>query len=544
MKMQLYPSKEQSEQIDRIFRALHVAYNITFHEVFQENPAVCTKRNANGDVWPDFKKIASSAWQKQLKETNRIIAEAPAASITTNNGLFLLDGKRAWKVGMGNRPVSKKMRKDFRFYNAKKPRHSFMVQIQPKDLMPSEGNGKVAWIKLPKFVNRIKARGFNRKLWFGEKGTLTYMEAVQAGIWKTAISVRVSKDTCDKYYVSVTFSDGKDHDRDLYLETAACSGERTSIGMDVGIKDIAILSNGEKIENKHFKAEKNRALRKLNRQLSGRWGPANEAYRNYNRIIREENKARGPDEKVPLSEPSKRYLAAKSKKAVIEQKIARRRDTYYHQQTARLTRDHSVIAVETLLVKNLLRNHKLAFALSDAAMSDFLSKLKYKANRFGTEIISIGTFEPSSQRCSECGYIHKAVKNLSVRSWTCPQCKAVHDRDINAAKNILSIALTKGGIEDTEIKLSESPKPKSQNRKRRNPGECPVSEQHPEIVIVFSKDLTRIKDPRYIIIDKKSGTIVDNANGAGFRSISNARNCYKAKKNWSEKNRASFSEQK
>ena len=97
MKMRIYPSAEQAGKIDRIFRALHLAYNMTFHEVFQMNPAVCTEPKADGAVWPDFRKMAKAEWKEYLISQNPAIAEAPAAAITTNNGLFLLDAKRAWE---------------------------------------------------------------------------------------------------------------------------------------------------------------------------------------------------------------------------------------------------------------------------------------------------------------------------------------------------------------------------------------------------------------------------------------------------------------
>ncbi|MBQ1250635.1 MAG: hypothetical protein IIY00_03445, partial [Clostridia bacterium] len=104
MKMQLYPSATQKEGIDRIFRALHLAYNITFHEVFQKNPEVCTEPKKDSAIWPDYKKMASAKWRHFLISQNPLIEDAPAAALTTNNGLFLLDAKRAWETGMHNLP--------------------------------------------------------------------------------------------------------------------------------------------------------------------------------------------------------------------------------------------------------------------------------------------------------------------------------------------------------------------------------------------------------------------------------------------------------
>ena len=530
MKMQIYPSAEQTAKIDRIFRALHLAYNITFHEVFQMNPAVCTEPKADGAVWPSYKKMANATWVNELTKMHPSIAEAPAVAMENKHGLFHVDARRAWMAGMGNLPVNKAQRKDFHFYNAEKPRTSFFVQMESKKLSPSADNPKVAWVTIPK-VGRIKARGFNRKLRLGENGLHDYAEALADGELPTQLSTRVSRDNCGDYFVSITFSEGKKKDRLLYLETPAPQAAEP-VGIDVGIKDIAALSNGQKIENKHFKKAKNRPLTKLNRDLSRRWGPANMAYRDYNKSIRSENRSNPDQPPVPLAQPSKRYLAARQKKAEIERRIMRRRNTYYHQQTAALVRESSLIAVETLHVKNMLRNHKLAYALSDAAMSDFLEKLKYKAERKGIEVRCVGTFEPTSQLCSHCGTQNPEVKKLSIRRWTCPVCGVPHDRDTNAAKNILALALKNGGIKDEPLKDPAPQKPPGGPRPKKGGGILP---DKPDIAVVFSRELTRHNDPRYIIKNTRTGKILDDAQGAGYRSISNARNCYKAKIKWSAK---------
>jgi len=533
MKLRIYPSEEQKAAIDKIFHALHVTYNITFHQVFLKNPAVCTQPNKDGAVWPNYKKMATSAWREFLISENPVVGFAPSDSLITNNGLFLVDAKRAWETGMHNIPIDPNKRKDFRFYNSQKPRRSFLVQINPKNLIPSQDNEKVAWIKIPK-VGKVKARGFNRKLWFGENGQYTYIEALQAGELPVGLSVRISKDTCGDYFVSVTFSEGKNKDRSLFLETpvAEC---KEPVGVDVGIKDIAILSTGQKVENKHFKREKQRTLSTLNKELSRRWGPANLAYRDYNREIRRANRTASEEQQTPLAQPSKRYLYSQWKKALIERKIARRRDTYYHQQTAAMVRKSSMIATESLLVSNLKKNHKLAYALDDAAMSDFLAKLRYKAERHQVPVRCIGTFEPSSQLCSACGAQNPRVKILSVRVWTCPNCGTKHDRDINAAKNILQIAITKGGVTDKVIRNKDDEKTVAVKKPRRK--EVGILPDRPEIVVVFSKELTRHNDPRYVIKNTKTNVIIDDAQGVGYRSASNARNCYKAKLRWTETHR-------
>lgn len=530
MKMRLYPSAKQREAMDKVFRALHIAYNITFHEVFQKNPLVCTEPKEDGAVWPAFGKMVKKTWCDWLREKNPAVNDAPATSLMNQNGLFLNDGKRAWEMGMQSRPINPAARRDFHFYSISKPRSSFFVQIPPKDLKPSPDNDKVAWIRIPK-VGKMKARGFNRKLWFGENGQYTYAKTPLNKL-PPKLSVRVSKDACGDYYVSITFSEGTKKDREVYLETCRV-GSQEPIGIDVGVKDVAVLSNGQKIENRHYLAKKQQTLSRLNRKLSRQWGPANMAYRDYNKAIRQENRTAEPDAQQKLAEPSNRYLQSKRKKALIERRVARQRNTYYHQQTAAVVAQSSMIAMETLLVTNMKRNHKLAHALGDAAMSDFLSKLRYKAERFRIPIYCVGTFEPTSQLCSLCGEKNPLVKNLSIRQWVCPKCGTPHDRDVNAAINILRIAQLNMGKADELVK--EPPAEKSPPRAERKPRRSVPIQEMPEIMIVFSKELTRRNDPRYVVKDAKTNRILDDAQGAGYKTVSRARNCYKAKKRWAEK---------
>jgi len=405
--------------------------------------------------------------------------------------------------------------------------------MEPKNLRPSPDNPKVAHIKITN-VGDVKVRGFDRRLHFGKDGQYDYTSALQNAVLTKKLSVRVVKDVCGDYFAVITFSVKKGEEPWLYLEMPA-PDEPIPVGIDVGVKDIAILSSGEKVENRHFKREKSQSLAALNRKLSRRWGPANMAFRDYNKAMRSENRGKPEEERTAPAKSSNRYLATKRRKALIERRIARQRETYYHQQTAELTRKSSMIALETLHVKNMLRNHKLAYALADAAMSDFLSKLKYKAERRKAEICCIGTFEPTSQVCSVCGEINPLVKNLSIRNWTCPKCGAQHDRDVNAAKNILRLAIQNGSGDDSAPKeeVREKPPPKKPGRRTG----ILIYEDMPEIAVVYSKELTGHNDPRYVVQNVKTKEILDDAQGVGYRSASNAKNCYKAKRKWSEKNK-------
>lgn len=532
MKIRLYPSSEQKAKIDSIFRALHIAYNITFHEVFKLNPLVCTANKKSKEMWPDFKKMQKKEWRHYLISQNPSVEIAPADSLMGVNGLFAFDAKKSWETGMYNCPIAPEKRKDFRFYNTEKPRRSFFAQIPSKNIILSPENPKVAHISIPK-VGVIKARGFNNKLRFGDSGQYTYTEAIAQNTLPKKLSVRVSKDTCGDYFISITFYEGKNGDHPIFIQKLAAHKEdvQNMVGIDVGIKDIAILSTGHKVENKHFKQEKKNAISRLNKKLSRKWGPANIAYRDYNQEIRKSNKNNSNTVPIPLSKPSKKYLSTQKKKALIERKIARRRDTYYHQQTANIIRHTEGIAIETLHVSNMLRNHKLAYALSDAAMSSFTEKLKYKAERFNVKILYAGTFEPTSQICSNCGEQNPNIKNLSIRQWTCQNCGEHHDRDINAAKNILKIALEKGETKDVLQEKTQTKKKATHQPKNKN---IIIFSDYPEITVVFSKELTKNNDPRYVIQNTKTHKILDDAQGMGYRSASNAKNCYKAKVKYSK----------
>ena len=162
------------------------------------------------------------------------------------------------------------------------------------------------------------------------------------------------------------------------------------------------------------------------RKLSRRFGWANEKFR--------EARKKNPD-----LQPSKSYEKTRILHAKIERKIARQRDNWNNHITYNIIKDHDAIGVESLNVKGMFRNRHLSYALSDAAMGDILQKLKYKSDWHGKEILAIDKWTPSSKRCSHCGCIKNDLK-LSDREWTCRSCRKHHDRDINAAKNILYYA--------------------------------------------------------------------------------------------------------
>lgn len=186
-----------------------------------------------------------------------------------------------------------------------------------------------------------------------------------------------------------------------------CSSE---IGVDLGVTSLVALSDGEKIANpKGFNA-KRRKLRKAQKALSRKLHGSNNRHK------------------------------ARLKVAKVHQSIADARKDFLHKLTTRLVRENQTIAVEDLAVKNMVKNPKLALSISDASWGELVRQLEYKCDWYGRTLIKIDRWFPSSKRCGNCGHIMEKMP-LNVREWNCPICGAHHDRDINAAKNILAAGL-------------------------------------------------------------------------------------------------------
>lgn len=214
-------------------------------------------------------------------------------------------------------------------------------------------------------------------------------------------TITISKDPAGRYFVSFLVEE----------EIAALPAVNTVVGVDLGVKDLAVLSTGEKVANPRHLQRNTRRLAHAQRELA--------------------RKKKG----------SKNREKARRKVARAYGKVADQRDDGLHKLTTRLIHENQVICVESLAVKNMVRNHALAKAISDAGWGELVRQLEYKAAWYGRTVVKIDRWFPSSKRCSACGQILDLL-GLDVRQWTCPACGVRHDRDINAARNILAVGLT------------------------------------------------------------------------------------------------------
>ena len=214
-------------------------------------------------------------------------------------------------------------------------------------------------------------------------------------------TITISKDTAGRYFVSCLCE----------FESVSLPITASTVGIDVGLKDLFVTDTGFKTGNPRHTAKYAKRLAMLQRRLS--------------------KKQKG----------SKNRAKARTKVARIHAKIADCRLDNLHKLSRKLINENQVVCVESLKVKNMIRNPKLSKAIADAGWGELVRQLKYKAEWSGRTVVAIDQFFPSTKRCSGCGYTLPKLA-LNVRSWVCPECGANHDRDVNAAKNIKAVGLT------------------------------------------------------------------------------------------------------
>lgn len=354
-KFRLYPNEEQKVLLAKHFGCTRFVYN----HFLSERKKQYDETHKSDNYYAQAKKLT------ELKKDNEYAWLNEINSQTLQHALRHLETAYV-NFFRGNAK--------FPNFKSKKSKNNFSV---PQNVIIKDGK-----IYFPKFKDGIKFRQHRE-------------------IVGTIKSATVSLTPTGKYFVSIL----TEQVYEPYSKT------NKSVGIDLGLKDFVITSDGRKFKNNRYTKKYQRKLKRAQQHLS--------------------RKQHG----------SVQYEKQRLKVAKIHEKIANCRVDNLHKVSTELVKQYDIICVEDLNIKGMIKNNKLAKHIADASWGTFVQFLSYKCKLNDKTLVKIGRYYPSSQSCSECGYVNKEVKDLKVREWTCPNCGSVHDRDVNAAKNILKEGL-------------------------------------------------------------------------------------------------------
>lgn len=358
-KYRLYPIKKQEKQIQKTFGCCRFVYNQT----------LACRKDLYESKKESMNKVACNNYVNQvLKKEYEWLKEVDKFALT--NSVYNMDTayQKFFKEHAGY-PKFKSKRDNKKSYSTNYTNNNIEVSFEKNKIkLP-----KLKWVKAKihrEFVGKIK-------------------------------SATISQNPSGKYFVSVLVE--TEH---IAMESTGCM-----IGIDLGVKDLLITSDGEKFDNIRTAKKYENKLAKEQRKLS--------------------HKTKG----------SKNWNKQRIKVAKIHEKIRNTRIDNLHKISHKLISENQVIVSEDLSVNNMVKNRNLAKVISDCGWYELTRQISYKSDWNNRQYIKIGRFTKSSQPCNICGYINVKTKDLSVRQWICPQCGTIHDRDINAAINILNEGL-------------------------------------------------------------------------------------------------------
>jgi len=372
-KFKINPTEDQKVLLNKHFGSVRWVYNYFLNQRKQEY--ITNKKSINyyqqAAELTQIKKKEETNW---LKEINSQSLQSSLRNLDTSYGRFF------------------RKQSNFPRFKSKYDRQSFKI--------PQFISVKESQLIIPKFKGGIKIN-LHRKI----EGDIQF--------------ATISKSTTGNYYVSLTCE----------VQYQPYEKTNSNVGIDTGIKDLAILSDGNTYENIKSLKSNLKKLKFEQRQLS--------------------KKVKGSSSRDKQ----------RKKLAIIHEKITNIRKDYLHKVSTEIVKNHDIISVEDLAVKNIMKNHKLAQAMSDVSLGTFYSMLEYKCSWNDKQFVKIDRFFPSSKTCSNCGWINQDL-TLKIREWECPSCREKHDRDLNASKNILKQGLKilsgLGTNSDTKQKQVES----------------------------------------------------------------------------------------